>query len=110
MSGTAGTDLDRSLHITTATAWFLPRVSGMATYLTYVKEYSIRRESKAGLISQSFQLLVQVMSASLGCCHKSCARSCVRVDQCVSVVGAVEVPLFECLRSSCNHVSHVGGP
>jgi hypothetical protein len=40
--------------------------------------------------------------------HKS--RSRVRADQCVSAIGAVELPLFACLRSSCNHVTGVGGP
>jgi hypothetical protein len=31
----------------------------------------------------------------------------VSADQCVSVVRAVEVPVFVCLRSSCNHVTEV---
>ena len=31
-----------------------------------------------------------------------------RVDQCVSAIRAVEVPLFVCLRSSCSHVTEVG--
>ena len=31
-----------------------------------------------------------------------------RVDQCVSAVRAVEVPVLVCLRSSCNHVTEVG--
>jgi hypothetical protein len=34
----------------------------------------------------------------------------VRVDQCVSAVRAVEALVFVCLRSSCNHVTDVGGP
>jgi len=34
----------------------------------------------------------------------------VRVDQCVSAVSAVEVPAFVCLRSSCSHLTEVGGP
>jgi hypothetical protein len=38
------------------------------------------------------------------------ARSRVRVDQCVSAVRAVEVPVLVCLRCSCNHVTEVGGP
>jgi hypothetical protein len=38
------------------------------------------------------------------------ARSRVRVDQCVSAVRAVEVPVLVCLRSSCSHVTEVGGP
>jgi len=33
----------------------------------------------------------------------------VRVGQCVSAVGATDVPAFFCLHSSCNHVSEVGG-
>jgi hypothetical protein len=33
----------------------------------------------------------------------------VRVDQCVSAIRAVEVSVFVCLRSSCNHVTEVGG-
>jgi hypothetical protein len=37
------------------------------------------------------------------------ARSRVRVDQCVSVARAVEVPVLVCLRSSCSHVTEVGG-
>ena len=38
------------------------------------------------------------------------ARSCVGVDQRVSAIRAVEVPVFAYLRSSCNHVTGVGGP
>jgi hypothetical protein len=34
----------------------------------------------------------------------------VHIDQCVSTIGAVEVPVFVCLRSSCNYVTDVGGP
>jgi len=33
----------------------------------------------------------------------------VRVDQCVSAVGVVVVPVLVCLRSSCCHVTEVGG-
>jgi hypothetical protein len=33
------------------------------------------------------------------------ARSRVLVDQCVSAVSAVEVPVLVCLRGSCNHVT-----
>ena len=33
-----------------------------------------------------------------------------RVDQCVSAVKAVAVPVLVCLRSSCSHVTEVGGP
>jgi hypothetical protein len=34
----------------------------------------------------------------------------VRVDQSVSALGGVGVQIFVCLRSSCNHVTDVGGP
>jgi len=34
----------------------------------------------------------------------------VRIDKGVSVIRAVEVPVFVFLRSSCNHVTGVGGP
>jgi len=33
-----------------------------------------------------------------------------RVDQCVSAVREVEVPVLICLCSSSNHVTEVGGP
>ena len=39
---------------------------------------------------------------------KSTAPSRVRVDQCVSAVRAVEVPVLVCLRSDCSHVTEVG--
>jgi hypothetical protein len=41
---------------------------------------------------------------------RASARSRARVDQCVSAVRAVEVPVLVCLRSSCSHVTEVGGP
>jgi len=34
----------------------------------------------------------------------------VRVDQFVSAVRAVEMPVLVCLRSSCSRVIDVGGP
>ena len=34
----------------------------------------------------------------------------VRVDQCVSAVRVIEVPVLFCFRSSWNHVTDVGGP
>ena len=37
------------------------------------------------------------------------ARSRVRVDQCVSAGSAVEASVLVCLRSSCDHVTEVGG-
>jgi len=33
----------------------------------------------------------------------------VHVDQCVSAVWAVEMPVLVCLRSSCNHVTEIRG-
>jgi hypothetical protein len=49
---------------------------------------------------------VQVTLASNGdVTSPDSLRSCVRVDQCVSAVRAVEVPVFVCLRSSCCHVT-----
>jgi len=38
------------------------------------------------------------------------ARSRVRVNQCVPAIRAGEVSAFMCLRSSCSHVTEVGGP
>lgn len=38
------------------------------------------------------------------------ARSRVRVNQRVSAVRAVALPVIFCLRSSYNHVTEVGGP
>jgi hypothetical protein len=38
------------------------------------------------------------------------ARSRVRVDQCSFANRAVEVKVLVCLRSSCSHVTEVGGP
>jgi hypothetical protein len=32
-----------------------------------------------------------------------------RVDQCVCVNGAVEIPVLSCLSSSCREVTEVGG-
>ena len=32
-----------------------------------------------------------------------------RVDQCVSAVRPVKATVFVCLRSSCNHVTELGG-
>ena len=37
------------------------------------------------------------------------ARSRVRVDQRLSAVRAVEVPVLVCLQNSCSHVTTVGG-
>ena len=36
------------------------------------------------------------------------ARSHVHIDQCVSVIRALEVPVFFCLRSGYNHVTETG--
>ena len=38
------------------------------------------------------------------------ARSRVCIDQCVSVVRGVEMSVFVCLHSSCNHATEVGEP
>jgi hypothetical protein len=32
------------------------------------------------------------------------------VDQSVSAIGAVDVPICACLSCSCNHLPQVGGP
>jgi hypothetical protein len=37
------------------------------------------------------------------------ARSCVRAYQCVSAIREVDVPVFICLHSSCNHVTEARG-
>ena len=37
-------------------------------------------------------------------------ESCARLNWCVSAVGEVEVPVFVCLRSNCNHMTERGGP
>ena len=64
--------------------------------------------STGELIPQSIQTQAQVPFASLGWCHmwakfmKWCAR--------ISAVGAVEVPVFVCLRSSPIRVTGIGGP
>jgi hypothetical protein len=48
------------------------------------------------------------MLESLGSSHKlgECANR-VRVDQCISAIRAVEVPVKFRLHSSCNHVTEV---
>ena len=63
----------------------------------------------ARLISQSLQLKARVTLASLGYCHKSWkyATSCVRISLWFFAVRAVEMPIFICLRSICNHVAGV---
>ena len=48
-------------------------------------------------------------TGKVSCCHMSEECTRVRVDQCVSAVRAVEVPVFVCLCSSCNHMAGVGG-
>ena len=65
----------------------------------------------ARFIPQSLQLQALVTSASLVCdvTSRESARIRVRVDQCVSAVRAVGVPVLVCLRSSCYHVTGVGG-
>ena len=57
----------------------------------------------AELTPQNLQLKAKGMLASLGSCHRT--GKC----QCVSAVRAVDVPILVYLRSSCNHVTEVGG-
>jgi len=38
------------------------------------------------------------------------AQSCVHINQFVSAFRAVEVAVFFCLRSTCKHVTELGGP
>ena len=64
-----------------------------------------------GVIPQSLQVQVQITITSQS--HvtiRESAQSFVRVVQCVCAVRAVEVPVLVCLRSSCYHVTEVGGP
>ena len=42
--------------------------------------------------------------------ERESARNHVHVNQCVSAVKAVEVPVFVCLGRSCNHVTEADGP
>jgi len=60
----------------------------------------------AGLIPQSLQFQKQVMNdrEPRHVTWQDSARISV-----LCAIGAVEVPLFVCLRSSCNDVSKVGG-
>jgi hypothetical protein len=98
-----------------------------ATFITYlvntfqdpIYQYTALYEAlfwkllgKLGLIPQSLQLQVQVNLANLGWFHKSreSARIRVRLGRCVPVVRAAEVPVFFCLRNSCDHVTDVGEP
>ena len=70
-----------------------------------------RNYTITGLIPQSIQLLAQLTKAKpgqmlqIGTVRKYCARR-----WCVSAVRAMEVAVSVCLRSSCNHVTEVGGP
>ena len=61
--------------------------------------------STLGLILQSLQLQEQVNLGGLGWS----ARSRVRVDQYVSIVRVVEMPVLVCLLSSWDHVIEVEG-
>jgi len=67
--------------------------------------------SIAAVVRQSLQLQAHVTLASPGCCQTlgECGISCA-LDQCVSAFRAVEVSVIVCLRSSCYHVTGVGGP
>jgi len=57
---------------------------------------------------KSYSRINSTKSPVLGESRES-AQSRVRVDQCVSGVRVVEVPVLVCLRSSCYHVTVVGG-
>ena len=74
------------------------------------KRFRLKALIIPGLIPWSLQLQAQVKLASLVWSPKSgmCAKS-VRVKRCVSAVGAMEVLVFVCLHSSCNHVTDVEG-
>jgi hypothetical protein len=68
-------------------------------------------ESIGALIPQTLKLHAQVALASLvDITSRYSARGHVRVDQCVSAIRAVDVPVLVCLRSSCSHVTEVGEP
>jgi hypothetical protein len=56
-----------------------------------------------GLIPQSLRPQARSMLADLT--RLESVRNPVRVDQCVSAVRAVELPVLVCLRSSCYHVT-----
>ena len=82
------------------TAWKL--IKRFGSYCVYSRINSTKypasgavNVSEARLMSQDGRVLKVVYA--------------VCVDQCVSAVGAVEVPVFVCLRSRCSHVTEVGG-
>ena len=66
----------------------------------YIRRNSIKSQA-SGARNVNEPRLISTVGAS--------ARSCVRVDQCVSAVRSVEVPVLVFLRSGCNHVTEVGG-
>jgi hypothetical protein len=51
---------------------------------------------RAGVIPQSLQLHMHITLADVTI--QESARRRVRVDQCLSVIGVVELPVFFCLR------------
>jgi hypothetical protein len=51
---------------------------------------------RAGVIPQSLQLHTQITLGDVT--SRKSARRCVQVDQCVSAVGVVELPVFFCIR------------
>ena len=61
-----------------------------------------------GLIPQGIQVQAQVTLALADATSREIAHAC--VDQCVSAVTPVEVPVLVYFRSSCIHVIEVGGP
>jgi len=65
----------------------------------------------AGVIPQILQLQAQVTITSQSHVNiRDSVQSFFRVDQSIRAVRAVEVPVLVCLRSSCCHVTDVGGP
>jgi len=67
-------------------------------YTKYIRINSIKSpDSAAGNISEP-RLMLEKWPKSM-CVYRR-----------VSAVRAVGVPVFVCLRSSCNHVTEVGGP
>ena len=56
----------------------------------------------AGLIPRSLHFQAQVTLAEADVASQENARSNVRIDQCVTAMGAVGLPVFVCLHISCN--------
>jgi len=71
--------------------------------------FDVKEGSTGGLIPQSLQRQTKVTLDSLGWRHnkRECAKCYAKRSVCA--VRAVEVPVFFRLRSSCSHVTEVGG-